>query len=117
MSAKIVLTDEDYAEIKELAANGSNQETIATLIGGFTGRTLRNIFKEDDKALSAYKLGVAKAHSKMAESILDRAKKSDNLAIFYAKTQMGWKEPKDENEKALNVNVTCEIPDNQRVKK
>lgn len=116
MSAKIVLTDEDYANIEKWAAYCTQEQICDQL--SFTRQTLQNIFKDDEKALLHYKRGKSEGAKMVGSSLFKKAVKGDTTAaIFYAKTQMGWKEPKDEGEKPINVHVTCDIPDNGRVKK
>jgi hypothetical protein len=118
MAEKIVLTKKDYENIAKWAGHGVSQEKIAWRLGGFTGRALRKVFDRDPEARSAYERGIAEAHCKMSESIFDRALDNPQLAMFYAKTQMQWKEPKDDEQKEFTVNVqTYGLPDNKRSKK
>lgn len=115
MTAKIILNDEDYENIEKWAAYCTQEQICDQL--SFDRRTLQNIFDRDEKALSHYKKGKAEGARMVGSSLFKKAIGDDTTAaIFYAKTQMGWKEAKDENEKALNVNVTCDIPDNTRIK-
>ena len=81
-------------------------------------RTLQNLFDRDEKALSHYKKGKAEG-AKMVGSVLHKKAMAGETTemLFYLKTQCGWKEPKEEESKSLNVHVTCDIPDNGRVKK
>ena len=91
---RIDLTDEDRQKI-ELLAEVLNQDQIADRLG-FTGRTLRNIFDRDAEALSAYKRGRARAIEEVGTSLLKKARDGDTAsAIFYLKTQAGWRETQE----------------------
>jgi hypothetical protein len=70
---------------KELSGYGLAQEKIATLIG-IDAKTLRKYYRKE------LDLGIAEAHRQVGKSIKERTAEDTTLAIFYAKTQMGWKE-------------------------
>ncbi len=116
MSAKIVLTDEDYANIEDWAAYCTQQQISDQL--NISRSTLNNLFDSDTKALRHYKKGKAKGAKMVGSSLFKKAIKGDmTAAIFYLKTQCGWKEPKEEDKKDININLsTYEMPDNGRVK-
>lgn len=88
----ININKEHYAKIEKLAEEGNTHSRIAWVVFDCHPRTLRKIFARDEKAKAAYQRGRSKALGDMEQSIFERAKESDSLAIFYAKTQMRWKE-------------------------
>jgi hypothetical protein len=60
---------------------------------GISESTLRRRMNEDPHVLTAYKRGRAKAAAGIGTSILQQARDGNLTAmIFYAKTQMGWRE-------------------------
>lgn len=79
-------TDEQRKMVKTLAGVGVPQEQIAAIIG-ITDDTLRKHFEVETQ------VGKAMAHSNMAQAIYQKAiKGSERMMIFFAKTQMKWKE-------------------------
>jgi predicted transcriptional regulator len=85
------LTEQEYADVQELAAY-MTQVQIADYLG-ITDRCFRKIMERDPKARSAYKKGRALAHKKVANSLIAQANDGNTAAaIFYLKTQQGWKE-------------------------
>lgn len=89
-----VLTDEQRAQVEALAAYLS-QEQIADYFG--VGRTTWFAMIERDPDLSErYKRGKAKAIGSVAQGLLQKARDGDTAsAIFYLKTQAGWREKND----------------------
>ncbi len=81
-------TDADREKVKSLAGCGVPQQSIAALVGpnGIDIITLRKHFKRE------LELGQAEAHELISKSLCHRALSSDTLAIFYAKTQMRWRD-------------------------
>jgi hypothetical protein len=86
-----VLTDEQRGELETLAAL-LNQDQIADYFG--MGRTTFYEMMERDADISErYKRGKAKAIGSVARGLLQKARDGDTAsAIFYLKTQAGWKE-------------------------
>lgn len=85
------LTEQEYADVQELAAY-MTQVQIADFLG-ITDRCFRKIMERDPKARSAYKKGRAVATKDVAKSLISEAKNGNiSAAIFYLKTQSGWKE-------------------------
>ena len=76
-------TEESRRVVEAMSGIGVAQKYIAATLD-IAEKTLR---KHYPKEIS---VGRAKAHSKIARSIFERAQRSDRLAIFYASTQMGW---------------------------
>jgi hypothetical protein len=86
-----VLTDEQRGELETLAAL-LNQDQIADYFG--MGRTTFYEMMERDHDISErYKRGKSKAIGSVARGLLQKARDGDTAsAIFYLKTQAGWKE-------------------------
>ena len=79
-------TDDERKRIRMYAGLGITQEQIATLIGKCVD-TLAAHCREDLDA------GAAEAKAKVGGAIVKAALGGNmTAAIFYAKTQMGWKE-------------------------
>ena len=91
MSKKIELTKSQKAELKTLGAV-LNQTQLADYFG-FHRDTLQEIFKRDPESLRQYKKGRQVAIADVAGSLLTKARSGDTAsAIFYLKTQAGWRE-------------------------
>lgn len=81
-------TPEDVAKIKLYAGLGSTQEHIASMIG----KSVDTIMSRQ-AAREAYEIGKAETIAKVAGSLVRKALGGDTAsAIFYLKTQAGWKE-------------------------
>lgn len=107
MSEKIVLTEEQKIELETLAAVMTTQQ-IADYFG-FSQDTWFEIIKRDEDVLRVYKRGKSKAIGIVAKGLLMKARNGDTAsAIFYLKTQAGWKE---KTEPAVVVNVPKSIDD------
>ncbi len=105
MSKKIVLTDEQRAELKTLGAV-LNQQQLADYFG-FTKETLSQIFKRDQEALLMYKKGKSRAIADIAGSLISKARDGDTAsAIFYLKTQAGWREVSRDEVEQGNSEIT-----------
>jgi len=85
------LTTEQMAQVEALAAYLS-QDQIADYFG--TTRTTFAAMIERDAEISVrYKRGKAKAIGTVAHGLLQKARNGDTTsAIFYLKTQAGWRE-------------------------
>jgi hypothetical protein len=87
-----VPTDEDRKQVSQMTAVGIPQESIARIIGdqskgGIDLKTLRKYFRQE---LDTAKV---KAHAQIGGMLFNKAMGGDTTAaIFWAKTQMGWKE-------------------------
>jgi len=81
-------SDEEVAKIKLYAGLGSTQEHIASMIG----KSVDTIMARP-AAREAYEIGKAETIAKVAGSLVRKALSGDtSSAIFYLKTQAGWKE-------------------------
>lgn len=79
-------TDEERKAIEQMVAIGLNQEQIAIVIG----RSVDSLDRHCRHELDAGKL---KANAKIGGKLFEKAMNGDTAAlIFWAKTQMGWKE-------------------------
>ncbi len=81
-------TDEEVSKIKLYAGLGSTQEQIGTLIGISVDTLSKNPVSRQ-----AWEQGQAETIAKVAGSLVRKALNGDTAsAIFYLKTQAGWKE-------------------------
>lgn len=106
-----VPTAEEISKITLYSSTGCTQEQTATLIGKSVDTLVRN---EDAKA--AFELGKAQTIAKVGGSLVRRALAGGTAeAIFYLKTQAGWKET-NVQEHIGNLTVTRrseELPDDE----
>ena len=85
------LTDEQIAEVETLAAILS-QEQIADYFG-IARNTFAAIVDREPLVQERYLRGKAKAIGAVAQGLLQQARKGNiTAAIFYLKTQAGWRE-------------------------
>jgi hypothetical protein len=85
------LTDEQRGELETLAALLS-QDQIADYFG-ITRPTFAAMMERDADISLRYKRGKSKAIGSVARGLLQKARDGDTAsAIFYLKTQAGWKE-------------------------
>ena len=87
----IKLTDAQKQEVETLAAV-LNAEQIADYLG--IGRTtFFAILDRDEEVSERYKKGKAKAIGSVAQTLIQQARNGNaSAAMFYLKTQAGWKE-------------------------
>ena len=87
----ITLTEAQIAEVETLAALLS-QDQIADYFG-ICRNTFRAICARDAEVAARYKRGKAKAIAHVANGLLQKARTGCRTsAIFYLKTQAGWRE-------------------------
>lgn len=85
------LTQEQMAQVEALAAY-LTQAQISDYFG-IGERTFRDMMDRDPDISAAYKRGKAKAIGTVAQGLLQKALNGDTTsAIFYLKTQAGWRE-------------------------
>ncbi len=81
-------TPEEIAKVRLYAGLGSTQEHIAAMIGKSVDTLTRN-----EAICAALKEGKAETLAKVAGALVRKALSGDTAsAIFYLKTQGGWKE-------------------------
>lgn len=86
-----VLDGEQIAQVEALGSVLS-LEQIADYFG-VSRVTFSNIMERQPEVAKRYKMGKARAISSVAQGLLGRAQAGDTAsAIFYLKTQAGWKE-------------------------
>lgn len=89
------LTDDELIEISALASV-LNQEQIADYLG-ISRTTFHEIMKRDERVSEHYKKGKARAIVTVAKNLIGQATSGNTTAaIFYLKTQAGWKEAQPE---------------------
>lgn len=85
------LTEAQRVEVETLAAL-LNQDQIADYLG-MSRSTFRGLCNRDEEVAVRYKRGKAKAIAHVANGLLMKARNGDTTsAIFYLKTQAGWRE-------------------------
>lgn len=89
------LTERQIGTLEALAAT-LNLDQIADYFN-IPKMTFVDLKNRDPAVDSAFRAGRAKAIATLGENLYMRAFKSDSLAIFYMKTQGGWKEQQDVN--------------------
>lgn len=81
-------TDEEVAKVRLYAGLGSTQEHIAAMLGKSVDTLTRN-----ERTMDALRIGRAETIAKVAGTLVKKALNGDTTsAIFYLKTQGGWKE-------------------------
>lgn len=89
------LTDKQIQEVETLAAV-LNTDQIADYFG-ISRTTFYEMRKRDERVSEHYKKGQAKAIANIGANLLTQAKSGNTVAaIFYLKTQAGWKEAQPE---------------------
>ena len=101
----IVITDEELQQIEKLASVLSKQQ-IADYLG--IGRTtFYDIEQRQPEVSEHYNRGKSKAIDSVAQGLLQKAQGGDTQsAIFYLKTQAGWKEKQDINHSSEDGSMT-----------
>jgi hypothetical protein len=85
------LSKEERAQVERLASVLS-QEQMADYFG-LAGNTFRAMMEREPDISEAYKRGRAKAIRDVAEGLIAKARGGDTAsAIFFLKTQAGWRE-------------------------
>lgn len=116
---QLTLTTEQLSQVEALAAY-LTQEQIADYFGT-TRTTFAAMIERDENISLHYKRGKAKAIGTVARGLLQKARDGDTAsAIFYLKTQAGWRE-KDRDDAAQTetptpVNITLKVEDGRITK-
>lgn len=94
-------TDASRRQVEAMAGYGIPQEQIALSLD-ITENTLRKYYRRE------LDLGVVKANAKVAETLFNQATREGNTtaAIWWSKSRMGWREPKQEVEHSGTVNLS-----------
>lgn len=106
------LTDKQAAQVEALAAYLSKQQIADYL--GVSRPTFDAIIERDDIVSLHYKKGKAKAIANVAQGLVKQAMDGNiTAAIFYLKTQAGWRETDvvDDAGNATPVTVSIEVKD------
>ena len=104
------LNEEEAAQVEALAAYLS-QDQIADYFG-VTRPTFAAMLERDPELSLRYKRGKSKAIVLVAQGLLQKARNGDTAsAIFYLKTQAGWREKVDHNHSGSIDLVTKEQRD------
>ena len=99
---RIEFTPAQVLEVETLAAV-LNQEQIADYFG-IDSDTFAAIRKRDPEVFRSYKKGKAKAIHNIGGNLIEQAKDGNTAAaIFYLKTQAGWKETPEVVDKPLDL--------------
>ena len=83
-----VPTEEERKQVEAMAGYGVPHDNIAALVrGGIDSDTLKKHFKQQ------LMQGKAKANAKVGQTLFQKATAGDTTAaIWWSKTQMGWKD-------------------------
>lgn len=83
-----VPTEEERKQVEAMAGYGVPHDNIASLVrGGIDADTLKKHFKTE------LMQGKAKANAKVGQTLFQKATAGDTTAaIWWSKTQMGWKD-------------------------
>jgi hypothetical protein len=88
------ITEEQIAQVRKLAAV-LTMEQIADFLG-ISDNTLRARMNEDPRVFEAYKKGKGEALAGVATNLIQQAREGNTTAaIFYLKTQGGWREKQE----------------------
>jgi hypothetical protein len=101
-----VFDEKQVAQVETLAAVLSKGQLADYL--GITEKTFRAVEQRQPEVATAYKKGKAKAIGTVAKGLLAQAREGNTTAaMFYLKTQAGWREQKQveivEDNNARNV--------------
>lgn len=106
---KTEFTDQQLQDVEDLSAT-LTQKQLADYLG-ISDRHFRRLMEEDERIMSAYKKGRAKSFKAVADNLISMAKNGNvAAAIFYLKTQAGWKE-QEYQETDTNVVFKIVSPD------
>lgn len=102
---QIVFDDKKIIELEALASTLSKKQVADYF--NISDTTLRAIEARQPEVLDAYKRGKAKAIDRVAKNLIKQAEDGNaSAAIFYLKTQAGWKEDKAEDRDIPPINIT-----------
>ena len=113
---RIELTDEQLKDLSAIAPYCTLQEIADYFC--FSVDTFQRIKIRNEEVLHIYKKAKILTKSKIADSLIKKALSGDTTAaIFYMKTQGGWKVPKDDEKeiKDNNLHITVEIKEHENL--
>ena len=100
----VVFDEAQTAQVEALAAVLSKGQMADYF--GISENTLREIEERQPEVSEAYKRGKAKAIGNVAKNLISQAQMGNiTAAIFYLKTQAGWKEDKEVERDLPPINV------------
>lgn len=100
----IVFDEAQTAQVEALAAVLSKGQMADYF--NISENTLREIEERQPEVSEAYKRGKAKAIGNVAKNLISQAQMGNiTAAIFYLKTQAGWKEDKEAERDLPPINV------------
>lgn len=100
----IVFDESKVAQVEALAAVLSKGQMADYF--GISETTLRAIEARQPEVLDAYKRGKSKAIASVGSNLISQARNGNTTAaIFYMKTQGGWKEDKSEERELPPINI------------
>ena len=103
-----VLTEDELVQVQALASVLSSEQ-IADYFG-IARATFYNIMARQEEVSRRYKKGRAKAIGSVAKGLLQKAHSGDTTsAIFYLKTQAGWREKGGSEGSEENKSISIEI--------
>ena len=106
------LTDEQKAQVEKLASVLTKAQLADYF--GMCENTYRKLENEDSELLEAYKRGKSKAIASVASNLVNQAQKGNtSAAIFYLKTQAGWRETdssQQDDPKPLSISFSVAEP-------
>lgn len=100
----VVFDEAQTAQVEALAAVLSKGQMADYF--GISENTFREIEERQPEVSEAYKRGKAKAIGNVAKNLISQAQMGNiTAAIFYLKTQAGWKEDKEAERDLPPINV------------
>lgn len=110
------LTDEDKAQVEKLASVLTKAQLADYF--GMCENTYRRIEQENPELIEAYKKGRSKAIASVAANLVNQARDGNtSAAIFYLKTQAGWKETIDISGGMNNTTTPIDIDQYKKLRK
>jgi hypothetical protein len=104
----VEVNDDQMAQVEALAAYLS-QDQIADYLG-VSRPTFAAMMERDPEISLRYKRGKAKAISAVAQGLLIKARSGDTAcAIFYLKTQAGWRETNHVDHTSSDRSMTPQV--------
>jgi len=105
----VVFDNTQVAQVEALAAVLSKGQMADYF--SISETTLREVESRQPEVFDAYKRGKAKAIGNVAKNLIGQAQAGNiSAAIFYLKTQAGWKEDKEQTDTRPTVNINYITP-------